>query len=54
VRPVLARRVPTGRMLLSAFFQERVNYFAVYMLLLYNTAVIKEYMYNFYVYIYSQ
>jgi hypothetical protein len=34
VRPVLPRRIPTICVLLSAFFQERVSYFTVYMLLL--------------------
>jgi hypothetical protein len=34
VRPVLARRIPTICVLLSAFLQERVSYFTVYMLLL--------------------
>jgi hypothetical protein len=42
VRPVLARRIPTICMLLGAFFQERISYFTVYMLLLQNATVIKH------------
>jgi hypothetical protein len=42
VRPVLVRRIPTICMMLSAFFQERISYFTLYMLLLQNSTVIKD------------
>jgi hypothetical protein len=44
VCPGLARRVPTINVLLSALFQERVSYFAVYMLLLQYVTITKQNM----------
>jgi hypothetical protein len=42
VCPGLARRIPTVCMLLSAFFQERVSYFTVYMLLLQDATISEQ------------
>jgi len=44
VCPGLARRVPTICVLLSALFQERVSYFAVYMLLLQDATITEQNM----------
>jgi hypothetical protein len=42
VFPGLARRVPTICVLLSAPFEERVSYFAVYMLLLQDATITEQ------------
>ena len=44
VCPCFARRVPTICVLFSTLFQERVSYFAVYVLLLQHTAIRKHNM----------
>ncbi len=44
VCPGLARRVPTICVWYSALFQERVSYFAVYVLLLQNATITKQNM----------
>jgi hypothetical protein len=43
-RPGLPRRVPTICVLLGALFQERVNNFTVYMVLLQNATITKQNM----------